>query len=457
MTTPAHNRRLCRSRNSRLRPTKRWNRWLSALAPFLFLATSAAQTESSIHGDITDESGACQPLVPVTAWLTRTDRGSEQPVTVGTTTTDANGKFQFAPLPVPQRKSGALWLVAGSAESLIGGTPVFPGNLSACADQGLRVMIAAIDPFEGRLVTNRNQSPQGAVVGISSISRAGAGNRAITASFPPHHRLPGLFAACDAEGAFRITGTGPRSNAPEPARRIGLSVSADTLASGPYQIDESKWLAHGSSLQPFLASSIGGRLLRQGKASPVGNRHIRFIAHTDFVARPPQYPAWLDQYTTTDQNGAFRMGSLPPGEYSIHLDREEAMEWTHLDPPAPHLLGEGSNHNLEIPVLRGRPLAGEVVDETKRPVAGAKLNVSRRSGGRFVCQTTADSHGKFATRVPAGSYRIQVVDAPATYLRLPETAESGANYGPDVVVDVPADHPPVRVRFAFHRGTMRQQ
>lgn len=110
-----------------------------------------------------------------------------------------------------------------------------------------------------------------------------------------------------------------------------------------------------------------------------------------------------DEVVFTDHRGAFRFDSLPAGTIRLVARHPGYLEAA-LDEIA---LKEGrSLEGIEIAMDRGAAIRGSVLDESKRPVAGAYLIVTNMIGSK-VGSTRTDAHGFYEVRgLEKGPYTV---------------------------------------------------
>ena len=78
-------------------------------------------------------------------------------------------------------------------------------------------------------------------------------------------------------------------------------------------------------------------------------------------------------------DGRYRVRGLRPGRVSVRADEPRHVIWEREGPA----LEKGATKTLDIPLVRGASLSGRVVDEERRPVAGAELYVGSDDGSAF--------------------------------------------------------------------------
>lgn len=90
--------------------------------------------------------------------------------------------------------------------------------------------------------------------------------------------------------------------------------------------------------------------------------------------------AFNPHYAQTDEQGVFRLGPLLPDEYRVTVEREGYLPRRGVGLTVLPL----ENPPLELRLRAGATLAGVVVDDTGRPVAGARLELVGRAVGSYI-------------------------------------------------------------------------
>ena len=116
---------------------------------------------------------------------------------------------------------------------------------------------------------------------------------------------------------------------------------------------------------------IRGRV--RDAASGKGVAGARLIAARQTLAFNPHY-------AQTDEQGIFRLGPLLPDEYRVTVEREGYLPRRGVGLTVLPL----ENPPLKLRLRPGATLAGVVVDDTGRPVAGARLELVGRAVGSFI-------------------------------------------------------------------------
>ncbi|MCB9877247.1 MAG: carboxypeptidase regulatory-like domain-containing protein [Planctomycetes bacterium] len=199
---------------------------------------------------------------------------------------------------------------------------------------------------------------------------------------------PGFRVRSDADGRFKITGVPPGMN-------HGLTCLADGFARG--RVDTAD--LDGIDFQLDPGGALVGRVVLASGAPAVRVR---------ICAQGTQHSAWAT--TRTDDDGRYRLGSLPDDTYNVWAEAPE------LVGAALDRQGIELGEQVEAPPLKLTPgglFVGKVVDattgETLKPGPSADVAIygpSRpRSGAACDCSPVA-ADGTFRIRVAPGSNYI---------------------------------------------------
>jgi hypothetical protein len=111
---------------------------------------------------------------------------------------------------------------------------------------------------------------------------------------------------------------------------------------------------------------------------------------------------------TTDARGRFVIDEMPPGRLRVDITHPDRLPVRR----EPIQLGAGGRQDLgDIPLQTGALLAGRVLDESGRPIEGARVEARPTAKGPPV-RMASDRDGNFTLRVPGGDYAL-VAAAPA--------------------------------------------
>jgi protocatechuate 3,4-dioxygenase beta subunit len=220
---------------------------------------------------------------------------------------------------------------------------------------GLRITLRPLQVLTGRVVADDEPAPG------ATVELAGSG------VWPPIHTQT------DAQGRFRFTGL--REGIYELRARRGRWVSApapavDLLGSGLGSGLGSK------SPPPVVLTLLEGTVLR-GRVvdaqtrKPLGG--VRVTAGRDLLAVNPRM-------AQTSGDGSFVLEPLLPGEYRLTLSRDEYLP----ERGVPVTVLPGENPPVDLALHRGGVLSGTVIDDTGRPVVGARIEVVGRARGSYI-------------------------------------------------------------------------
>lgn len=205
-------------------------------------------------------------------------------------------------------------------------------------------------------------------------------------SFPPVPREGLRF-----QLAFRAADLAPVDLQAQPAGQ-GRSRDLGEVVLGPgARIEGRVLLPLGSpvadaEVTPFLADSLAAFTGGTGDQSPVASS------------------------VRTDAQGRFRIEGMPSGQLRLQASKEGFVAgWSSNLRTGHGTVLEG----VELQLLEGKEMSGQVVDVHQRPIAGARLVVQAdaqdANGLRSqVLETTTDEQGRFAVRYPATTGRLQL-------------------------------------------------
>jgi len=311
------------------------------------------------------------------------------PVAGARVTLTAHGRFDAASLltPVPvEARSGADGAFRFEAAAAEGNELVVEAEgLASARVQGARAgalsRAIALVPgaaLEGSVRKRDGRPAGGALVRFESD---GLGTR---------------WVETGADGAFRLAGL--------PRRRGALVVDGgdDGFAEAP---------ATPAPGLPPLALTLAPPAVLEGRTLDVETRKP--------VARVKLRLATEDGTLSarSGADGRFRVRGLRPGQVQLRADEARYVPWTRNRVA----IEKGATRTLDVPLTRGASLSGRVVDEDRRPVAGAKLALSdadespfalasRERSGDPGARIRSRADGTFsATRLaPGGNQRLSV-------------------------------------------------
>ncbi len=119
----------------------------------------------------------------------------------------------------------------------------------------------------------------------------------------------------------------------------------------------------------------------------------------------------LVAWTTTDEQGNYRLGALPQGDVVIRAVHGEHPGWMARERTV-NLVSGSTSRNIELQLGGGRIVRGRVFDATERPAQGAAVVLVDGEGAALIAdenrvETTADGRFEFAGLSP-GNLRLAV-------------------------------------------------
>lgn len=150
------------------------------------------------------------------------------------------------------------------------------------------------------------------------------------------------------------------------------------------------------------AQSVGGSVTSSSGA--VAGAYVTLVNELDPGAQPA---------TVTDAKGQFTVGGLVPGRYAIVGTHPAfSINRTPLDVP------QSSRSALVIAAEGLAKVRGRVIDEERKPVAGARIMIAGGTGyigGSTTPAVATNAAGEFSTRVRETSNGVQIVAAHRNY------------------------------------------
>jgi protocatechuate 3,4-dioxygenase beta subunit len=222
--------------------------------------------------------------------------------------------------------------------------------------------------------------------------------------------VAGLQAArTDAAGAYRMTGV------PTGLQQIETQWKEDFFASR--QVKLVAGTEASANLKLVRAAAITGTVVDESTRRPIAGASIE-------VGRPAFGEGIPARRARTDARGRFRAGGLAPRAYAVEVGRagylpSELPRVVASIPPGPP---------LSVALRREASIAGTVVDDKGKPVAGARVTIPRDFGSRrqmrgalgrsFFSQpeTLSAANGAFALRKLGASTGVTVQAAKTGYV-----------------------------------------
>jgi uncharacterized protein (DUF2141 family) len=158
---------------------------------------------------------------------------------------------------------------------------------------------------------------------------------------------------------------------------------------------------------------LAGNVVSADTGQPVRRARVTAAGGTPRAVRAVQ----------TDDQGAFRIAGLPPGEYRLLVTKDGYLESIFGqkvpgsdEPGTPiHLIAGQGVSRISLPLARGGVLTGTILDDTREPAIGVSVRVYRRvwrSGERaFQSAGTAMTDDRGVYRISAlrpGDYLVSV-------------------------------------------------
>jgi large repetitive protein len=222
-----------------------------------------------------------------------------------------------------------------------------------------------------------------------------------------------LAAESDGTGRFQIPGVPPGTRHVQTiwkedfaARADGIRVQAGAESEVPLKLAR--------------AASLSGVAVEENTKKPIAGARIAILSGggRPFAANPPERTAH------TDGRGRFRIGGLANRPYTVEAVKEGYL--TSSLPGVATSVDKPGTANLAL--RRAASVAGKVVDESGKPVPGARIAVAQELNfrdlrGRGLAGAAAALMGRSANSGADGTFRLRNV-VPARNLEL-EASKSG--------------------------------
>ena len=201
----------------------------------------------------------------------------------------------------------------------------------------------------------------------------------------------GVAVLAGAAGQYRLAGV------PAGQREVEATLGMDQMTEKDgLSVHDGAQIAADLRLAP--ASSIAGTVTDATSRKPIGGARVAAFAG---AAGPGASPK---RRTTTDASGRFRAGPLLPGRYAVRAERQGYLA-TSLAAVDVRAGGVGS---AAIALAPAASVAGRVVDEKGKPVAGARVRIARGGGaGRAWRPGAAPGAARETVTGPDGTFRLE--------------------------------------------------
>jgi len=315
-----------------------------------------------VVGEVVD--GAGRPIAGAGIWVS--DRASSFSDGTVATESDGRGRFELPAL-------GWMHFLAASAPGYAMSAALSPTSMRSDPRAPVRIVLSPAASLRGRVADPDGEPAIGALVVVDLE----AGSSALIAS-GIEERPPPRVVRADDEGCFEID-----SLAPGP---IVIAAFARGYCPAPEKLTLAPGAAADVDLVLKHGATVAGRVVDRGGAvvpaasieatSWIGGR-LFLLA----VAR-----------STSAADGAFELAGLAPGGLLIDVDAGAAGAAR-----LPLQVAEGEVVRRDVVVSRDTSIRGRVVDESGRPIAGARLHAEPVVGfaPRLPAPVTTDGEGRF--------------------------------------------------------------
>ncbi|MEM8931319.1 MAG: carboxypeptidase regulatory-like domain-containing protein, partial [Acidobacteriota bacterium] len=277
--------------------------------------------------------------------------------------TDADGRFQIdgftvdVPVTISARAEGH---VPGRLDG------VLPG------DAPIRIRLARSSTLRGKVVDGSGWPVEGAEVSIRYPGRPDTNNAESTSDNTDNLGHFELANALAGSAEIHVQAREHQN------RQLVVTVPEPGVDAEPLEIV----LTDGARLDGVVLSADG---------EPVEQAWVLLHEPRGSVQEP----------ATTDSTGRFRLRGLAPGRYDLQVTHENLGTFNQSQD-----IEEGEQF-VELRYQPGIDLAGQVVDDTGLPVAGA--SIFAHASGNFPAEAKSDASGRFVLRsVSAGTYSVRV-------------------------------------------------
>jgi RNA polymerase sigma factor (sigma-70 family) len=374
----------------------------------------------TIFGRVVDEQG--QPLAQASVAVVArpTHHGHPvplKPLHLGSTRTDAQGRFQVESPRVTPFEYGAAFVLARALGKGMGWHPFSLSN----ARQNVTVQLLRERVIRGRLLDLQGQPARGVQLTVHAVfSRDGhqydgVGFESLPDDLSP---WPGPTTTDD-EGRFSLHGVGDGLN-------VKIHIQDDR-----YTTEDWELLSSATNKADEVTHTLAPPRWLVGQ-----------VTYSDTRKPVPHAPLFVDAveyggqrhfvFAQADANGRFRVAPYLGDLYSVTAHAPEGEPYLSRRMGLfPWPRGGGRSHEVNVSLPRGFSLRGKVVEEASgKPVAGALVGYwARQSQDSGDLRARTDAHGRFHLAVPASSGHLIVKGPSADYLHL---ATSSQDFDPTV-------------------------
>lgn len=285
---------------------------------------------------------------------------------------DADGRFE-----IPGAKPGEYFLIASKADLLHA-----EGQRVTIVDKDM--LDVTIEVSTGVTIFGRVEPPTLATIGLLTEMEP--------AVYDPTKELNAQMAraSTDASGAFTLR------NVPDGTFQVSAMTRDGRVGTLPITVagaDQS-----GLVVQVTPRASIGGRVV-DTNGKPIEGEYV----HARLLYQRPTYMMRTDGYfpgVSSAADGSFKIVGLAPGNYSVIVDRNRAVDVT-LD-------GATARTGIVLVVpARDGVIFGQVVDTSGKPVANAFVTAGRETSEAAGLFAPKFSFGESVTSDAAGRFTIE--------------------------------------------------
>ena len=338
-------------------------------------ASSRLTGPGRITGEAMDISGAVVAGAEVALWEYSWEktRVGEMGDLLDTVTTDAQGRFVFAELPL------LMYRVKVTKESQMGAG--FANLRDAPTSAHVIVVLQACGTFSGTVVDAEGQGIAGAIV--TAAGRKGEQYSSLS-SF--------MRGETDGEGAFSILHL--------PKGDWRFQVTADGYAH--CVTDYFAYDTQGARFVLTKGGSLTGHAVMADSKEPVSG--LTVMATTTLSGSSPDVSR-----AETGADGVFRFDTLRAGDYSLSPD-DDTLVLAAGQPPRISVVDGQEASGVTLEMIAGGVITGRAFDAVSGTgVSGIKINIYPAAGGTYMRRTDirTDADGRYRSPgLSGGTYRI---------------------------------------------------